>query len=360
MGMDGDVLHGTYGVLAYDEGADRVQCHACGEWYRMLSGEHLAGHGLTAAAYKRRYELDRATPLESPRVTALRVRNRALAEVRNAGTLPVPDDTLHGERGVLAYDELADRIQCHACGRWFHKLTAGHLNRHGLTISEYKELYGLNMGTALETVRITELRRRQAEQSGAADRLVPVRKGSPAPGAGHGYKRRAEYRRTYYTPERLAELNRRRQRWSDEEMLAALRAAQAAAGGVLTRYYLDRHRPEESDDRYPRSLAVVRRFGSWRRVCELLGQPYRSTRLPLAPGEARQWTDEEIIARLCDLRRRRGGVLTTADIRRNTSRRKGVAGDIPSYRTIYVRFGSWRHVRTLMDARDAAGDGRDG
>ena len=41
--------------------------------------------------------------------------------------------------------------------RWYHKLTSFHLKRHGLTIPEYKELYGLNVGTALETPRITAL-----------------------------------------------------------------------------------------------------------------------------------------------------------------------------------------------------------
>src|SRR5947209_6324170 len=105
--MDDDFLHGSRGVLAYDEVTDRVQCHACGGWYRMLSAEHLKRHGLTAAAYKERYGLV-GTALQSPRVTTLRLQTRRLTEERH--TLPVAADALYGERGVLAYDELADRI----------------------------------------------------------------------------------------------------------------------------------------------------------------------------------------------------------------------------------------------------------
>ena len=48
--MTDDVIYGTRGVLAYDEATDRVQCHVCGGWYRILSADHLKRHGLTAAA----------------------------------------------------------------------------------------------------------------------------------------------------------------------------------------------------------------------------------------------------------------------------------------------------------------------
>jgi len=71
------------------------------------------------------------------------------------------DAPLHGEIGVLAYDAVADRIQSHACGRWYQKLETSHLGQHGLTVPSYKEVYGLRMTTPLETPRITALRRRK-------------------------------------------------------------------------------------------------------------------------------------------------------------------------------------------------------
>jgi predicted transcriptional regulator len=345
--MTDDVIYGTRGVLAYDEATDRVQCHACGDWYRMLSGEHLMRHGLTVAAYKERYGLPRTVRLESPSVTTSRRRNRELLAPRHVG--PVAGDVLYGERGVLAYDELADRIQCHACGRWYQKLTSFHLKRHGLTIPEYKELYGLNVGMALETPRITELRRRQVEQTGAKERLVPLQKGMQPPGAGHGHRRRTQYRRTYYTPERLQEMKRRRRRWTDDEMLAALRAAQAEAGGILTRYYLDRRGADGPAERCPRSQAVIRRFGSWKRVCELLGQPYRTTPLPLPPGAHQKWSDEAILAALRDLKEQCGGRLTCEALRRHASGYKGRVGAVPSHKTVQAHLGPWRRVCELLD-----------
>jgi len=35
-------------------------------------------------------------------------------DAKNTGA--PPDRRMHGQFGVLAYDELAARIQCHACG----------------------------------------------------------------------------------------------------------------------------------------------------------------------------------------------------------------------------------------------------
>ena len=52
-----------------------------------------------------------------------------------ADTAPAPDlIPLHGEIGVLAYGEVADRIQCHVCGRWLQKIELRHLALHNLTI----------------------------------------------------------------------------------------------------------------------------------------------------------------------------------------------------------------------------------
>jgi hypothetical protein len=79
--------------------------------------------------------------------------------------------------GVLAYDKVADRIQCAACGRWYRKLTAGHLQLHELTVAEYKEHFGLNRGTALETPTVTEIRRRQVLLSSMGDNACRLPEG---------------------------------------------------------------------------------------------------------------------------------------------------------------------------------------
>jgi len=66
----------------------------------------------------------------------------------SAGGTPVSrprEHAFHGELGVLAYDELADRIQCHVCGGWYRRLTLWHLRCHGLDAWYYKETFGLSV-----------------------------------------------------------------------------------------------------------------------------------------------------------------------------------------------------------------------
>lgn len=53
-----------------------------------------------------------------------------------------------GEVGLLAYDAIEDKVQCHMCGKWFQFLP-GHLRKHGVTGFEYKEQFGLNRSHAL-------------------------------------------------------------------------------------------------------------------------------------------------------------------------------------------------------------------
>jgi ROS/MUCR transcriptional regulator protein len=184
------------------------------------------------------------------------------------------DLPLHGEVGVLAYDPVDDRIQCHVCGRWLHKIESKHLGLHSLAIGEYKELYGLNDKTALETPTITE-RRRLANQRHEDWRNlrtdwqfqkghVATRRGSVSP----------QFRREHYTP-RVQQSKARA--WTDEGMLTYLRDLQRASGGYLRQEDLTRDRPRGRGFR-PSRNAVIKRFGSWQRVCELLGQPYRMGR----------------------------------------------------------------------------------
>ena len=177
---------------------------------------------------------------------------------------------IHGELGVLAHDDLADRIQCHACGGWYQKLESRHLGMHGLTVPSYKELYGLNAAQPLETPRITALRRAKNLEHGASRNLVADHRfvpGGPMPDAA----RRPQFRRRHYAPD---EQRRRAREWTDEELVAFLRELQARHGGTLLRAHLDLDRPGGRGVR-PSRTAILERLGGWRGVCALLGQPHR-------------------------------------------------------------------------------------
>ncbi|HKC73538.1 MAG TPA: MucR family transcriptional regulator [Chloroflexota bacterium] len=188
---------------------------------------------------------------------------------------PLVVKPLHGEPGVLAYDPAQDRIQCAICGRWLQKIEARHLALHGFSIAEYKELCGLNVTTPLEIPRIREARQRKNAEHKAWRNLSDqyrLRPGEPRTPR----ETRAQSVRENYNSER----QRGRARcWSDEEMLAELRRMQEQRGGTLRLADLARDRPGQRGV-LPGRNTVIERFGSRRRICELLGQPYRLGRPP--------------------------------------------------------------------------------
>jgi ROS/MUCR transcriptional regulator protein len=200
-----------------------------------------------------------------------------------ADTAPAPNlIPLYGEIGVLAYDEVADRIQCHVCGQWLQKIESRHLALHNLTIPLYKELCGLNATTPLETPRITELRRRKnREHQGWRNLVADYRFKAGEPRSPR--ETRAQFRREHYNSN---EQRRRGREWSDEEMLAFLREIRARHGGELRQEHLLQHRPGGRGI-MPSRNAVIQRFGSWKRVCELLNQPYHIGR----PRTSSAWSN---------------------------------------------------------------------
>jgi predicted transcriptional regulator len=51
--VDGTPLYATRGELPVDVDEQRVQCHQCGGWYRVLGSTHVSRtHGLTADEYR--------------------------------------------------------------------------------------------------------------------------------------------------------------------------------------------------------------------------------------------------------------------------------------------------------------------
>ena len=58
-------------------------------------------------------------------------------------------EVLYGELGVLAYDAIEDKVQCHICGLWFRSSAAHVWQRHGWTADYYREEFGLKRGQSL-------------------------------------------------------------------------------------------------------------------------------------------------------------------------------------------------------------------
>jgi len=59
-----DPIHGELGVLLED--GERIQCHACGEWYLHLGVHTNVARGLNADAYRHRFGLMSKAKLGGP------------------------------------------------------------------------------------------------------------------------------------------------------------------------------------------------------------------------------------------------------------------------------------------------------
>ena len=57
------------------------------------------------------------------------------------------DGPIYGQLGVLACD--GDRVECHACGRWYRLLASHVIQTHGLSPAEYRAIFGLKVTTGL-------------------------------------------------------------------------------------------------------------------------------------------------------------------------------------------------------------------
>jgi hypothetical protein len=77
----------------------------------------------------------------------------------------------YGYEGVLLFDGMTDKIQCHFCGNWFENL-AGHISRHALNAKRYKKKVGLHTTTAL----INEAVREKLVASGMEKRIQNLTK----------------------------------------------------------------------------------------------------------------------------------------------------------------------------------------
>ena len=248
--------------------------------------------------------------------------------------------SLFGEPGVLAFDPLLDRIQCAVCGRWFEAITGAHLRKHDMTCEQYKQEAGLNIGTSLTTPRVQELKRQRSLAGNTERYLIKRDKGDAATlGEPGRHQHRAEWRRRRALPEARQHQALALRKWTDDEMLTALRDRQAAVGGRLRVRHLTVPLSERGN--CPSYTAAIERFGSWRRICELLDQPYQ-------PPNQGTWTEEAILTSLRVLRQELGGTLTPTPLQQRQSSAQGKMGRFPTYKTVIKRFGCWARVAQLL------------
>ena len=75
------------------------------------------------------------------------------------------DDSVFGRLGVLAVDELEDKVQCHRCGRWYRFLANHAWRRHGMPADDYRTQFGLTARHGLVSPGLAADLRRRALRS---------------------------------------------------------------------------------------------------------------------------------------------------------------------------------------------------
>ena len=96
--------------------------------------------------------------------------------------------------GGLPVDTDAGLVQCHLCGSWFRQLHHSHLGRHGYTVDEYREAFGLRARHPLQAPDLSELRSRTMRRLLQSDERVRagVQVGLEMARSGRLYELRAE------------------------------------------------------------------------------------------------------------------------------------------------------------------------
>ncbi len=56
---------------------------------------------------------------------------------------------IYGDVGIVAYDQIEDKLQCHLCGKWRRSLSQHVVQAHGWSAEDYRQEFGLNRQQAL-------------------------------------------------------------------------------------------------------------------------------------------------------------------------------------------------------------------
>lgn len=71
----------------------------------------------------------------------------------------------HGYQGVLMFDDLNNKCQCHVCGKWFVSIGQHSFFRHKLSSDDYKMRFGFTLKTALCGTALSAIKSKHATAS---------------------------------------------------------------------------------------------------------------------------------------------------------------------------------------------------
>lgn len=93
--------YGYQGVLLFDGGTDKVQCHLCGEWFEALPNHIIREHSMKSGKYKEEVGLNKKTALIGEKLRAKLIASGLNKRLQN----------LRNQKGVKRSEETKDKIR---------------------------------------------------------------------------------------------------------------------------------------------------------------------------------------------------------------------------------------------------------
>lgn len=223
----------------------------------------------------------------------------------------------NGVAGEVLYDELADKVLCNECDKWFESVQS-HVKSHKLTPTAYKEKYGILKKVALCSIKLSMIRSKTLMER--IDKGVFRRGRFP-------HLQKDFNRKVLSGVQKIGYKNTK-----------GLCDAQIAARLIICRDMAGAKSIESKDvsKHDPRLYAVlVRRYGSVVLACKALGIVFSG-----AGCSSMRYEDSEIIAIL------RNWVTRNKRIP-NWKEYQSSSQGLPSFKVMANHFGSWRRIKMM-------------
>src|SRR3990167_501118 len=240
--------------------------------------------------------------------------------------------TGNGYLGEVLYDELEDKILCNECGKWFSQLSIhlfGKKSGHNMSSGEYREKYQILKKAALTSKKLSNIRSETMRERNKSLNFIQSRLKGNETVRNFSREKRSQIVKSWNN--KLGHKNRLN--LCPAQIIARMEIVkEIAKNSVLT---------SRDIRKYDRSLYenICAKYGSFKKASRILKIQY-SRRGEYQPSK---YEDVKIIASL------RNWVLNHNDsLKLDTRNKKGFWPSVlPSKRTIYRHFGSWRRAKMM-------------
>jgi predicted transcriptional regulator len=164
---------------------NKIECLVCGRHFRLLNKHLSEKHSLTTFDYRVQFGIPLDRELASAPLRAQVQRKRAqYATHDRQAALAMPREPFQTMADVDNYLS-GTKIECLVCNKHYHSLTQQHLEKHGLSLDEYRVKFGIPYGRGLTSAVLRDTQRARVTPEGietllrAQAQYVDSRRGRP-------------------------------------------------------------------------------------------------------------------------------------------------------------------------------------